>query len=263
MASATPQLTVERGLGVLRAFRSERAPLSNAELVRRTGLPKATVSRLTSTMLQLGFVRHVGDSRQFELAPGPLGIGHAFLAGSDLLERVNPVLQALADQLEASVALGIPDRLDMVYVAYRAGRRVGTLRLGVGSVLPMGRTAIGHAYLWSRPPRVREPLLQALRGQAHAHAAGMERSMRNSFRELDATGTCAVLGLYQRNACAVARPVAIGPQRTMVGLSCGKAHLAMDLATQKQRMSPAVMDTAARLERLLADFEDVQWNTTP
>jgi len=38
-------MTVERGLDVLRAFRAERAPLSNAELVRRTGLSKATVSR--------------------------------------------------------------------------------------------------------------------------------------------------------------------------------------------------------------------------
>ena len=35
-------------------FRAARAPLSNAELVRRTGLPKATVSRLTTTLISIG-----------------------------------------------------------------------------------------------------------------------------------------------------------------------------------------------------------------
>lgn len=44
-------LTVERGLEVLHASRAARAPLSNAELVRRTGLPKATVSRQVEEVL--------------------------------------------------------------------------------------------------------------------------------------------------------------------------------------------------------------------
>ena len=52
------------GLRPLRAFRCDRASLGNAELVRRTGLPKATVSRLTTTLLQVGFLRHVAGGSE-------------------------------------------------------------------------------------------------------------------------------------------------------------------------------------------------------
>jgi DNA-binding IclR family transcriptional regulator len=142
---ASALLTVERGLQVLRAFRSNSAPLTNAELVGRTRLSKATVSRLTSTLLQLGYLRRGPDGRAFEVAARPLGIGHAFIASSELLHETQPLLQTLADRLAVSVALAIGDGLDMLYVAYRASQRVATLRLGVGSVLPMGTTSIGHA----------------------------------------------------------------------------------------------------------------------
>ena len=88
-------LTVTRGLQVLRAFRSDRTPVSNAELVRRTGLSKSTVSRLTSTLLQLGFLRRVPGGREFALATGALAMGHAFVTNtyansvsvSDIAER--------------------------------------------------------------------------------------------------------------------------------------------------------------------------------
>ncbi|MDH3232081.1 MAG: helix-turn-helix domain-containing protein, partial [Alphaproteobacteria bacterium] len=44
-----------RGLEVLRAFQ-EGGPLGNQEIARRTGLPKPTVSRLTHTLKQLGYI---------------------------------------------------------------------------------------------------------------------------------------------------------------------------------------------------------------
>jgi hypothetical protein len=152
-------MTVERGLEVLRAFRSDRTPLTNAELVRRTGLPKATVSRLTSTLLQVGFLRQAPGRRAFELADGALGIGVAFLGTNDLLHAAQPLLQDLADRLDVSVALAVPEGLDMLYVGYGVSRQVATLRLGVGSVLPMGSTSIGRAYLWALPPAQQRPLV--------------------------------------------------------------------------------------------------------
>jgi len=128
---------------VLRAFRSDRAPLSNAEIVRRTGLPKATVSRLTSTLMQLGFLRHVPEGRAFELGSAALAMGHAYIVGSQLAAMANPLLQDLADTLGMSVALSTRDGLDMLYLGYKTSDQVATLRMGVGTVLPMGVTAGG------------------------------------------------------------------------------------------------------------------------
>jgi DNA-binding IclR family transcriptional regulator len=240
---------------VLRAFRSDRASLSNAELVRRTGLSKATVSRLTTTLLQLGALQRVPGGREFELGVAPIGIGHAFLAANDLLALANPFLQELADSLDVSVALAIRDDLEMLYLGYRAGHKVATLRLGVGSVLPMATTSIGHAYLWAQPPAERERLVKAVLQRYGANAARVERSIRDSFHELEHTGTCAVLAGYQRDAYAVALPVLVGRPRTVMGLSCGKANVQPDMAAERKRIGPVLRTAAVQFEKLMADFD--------
>ncbi|MGC3987335.1 MAG: IclR family transcriptional regulator [Pseudorhodoferax sp.] len=248
-------MTVQRGLEVLRAFRSDRSPLTNAELVRRTGLPKATVSRLTSTLLQVGFLRLVPGRREFELSAGALGIGHAYLAANDLLQAAQPLMQELADRLDVSVALGIRDGIDLLYVAYRVSRKVATLRLGVGSVLPMQTTSIGRAYLWGLPPQEQRPLIEEHLRRAGPQAAVLERSLNASFGELETQGTCAVLGGYQRNTYGVALPVRLGLERTLMGLSCGKADVELNLQAERERIAPALKETAARLEALLRDVQ--------
>jgi IclR family transcriptional regulator, positive regulator for flagellar biogenesis len=252
---ASVLLTVERGMQVLRAFRSDRVPVTNAELVRRTGLPKATVSRLTSTLLGAGFLRHVDGGREFELATGPLGIGHAYLASSQLLRAANPLLQELAERLDLSVALAMRDHLEMVYIAYRASHVVATLRLGVGSVLPLGTTAIGRAYLWGLPASEQQHLLAELERRAGERACELEQGIRASFSELDATGVCTVLGGYQRDAYGVALPITVGRQRLLMGLSCGKAGVHPDLDAERRRIAPVLKRAAADFEARLAEFD--------
>ncbi len=255
VSAAASLQTVERGMQVLRAFRSDRAPVGNAELVRRTGLSKATVSRLTSTLVQLGFLRLAAGGRQFELGAGALGIGHAFVASSELLDRAMPLLQTLADRLGVSVALGVRDGLDMLYVAYRVSHHVATLRLGLGSVLPMASTAIGRAYLWGLDGPERQRLLGTLRRGLGPQWPLLETGIQTSFDELASTGTCAVLGGYQRDAYAVALPVRVGRQQLPMALSCGKAAIGPNLAAERKRIAPVLMETAARLEALVVDID--------
>lgn len=247
-------LTVSRGLQVLRAFRSERSPLTNAELVRRTGLSKATVSRLTSTMLQLGFLSHVAGSRCFELAAGALAMGHAFLESSALMQKVQPCMQELADRLGVSTALAVPNDLDMLYIAYLAAPRVTTLRLGVGSVLPMGMTAIGRAYLWALPASEQRLLVARITQNAGAsHAAALEQGILKSFSELEDTGTCCVSDGYLRDTFGIALPVRVGRQGVLMSLSCGAAMLRPDLAAERRRIAPVLKQTATQIQELLCD----------
>lgn len=248
-------MTVERGLMVLRAFRSDRAPLGNAEIVRRTGLPKATVSRLTSTLMQVGYLRQVPGTREFELSAGALSIGHAYLSSSELLQVAQPWMQALADRLDVSVALGIKDGIDMLYVAYSVSRKVATLRLGVGSVLPMGSTAIGRAYLWGLPAGEQALLNAEHKKRAGAQGQQLEQGILKSFYELEETGTCAVLGGYQRGTYAIALPVWVGRNRVLMGLSCGKADAQPDLEAERQRIAPVLKQAGRELETLLGNFD--------
>ncbi|WP_028997935.1 IclR family transcriptional regulator [Azohydromonas australica] len=252
---AAALLTVSRGLAVLRAFRSDGTPVSNTELARRTGLPKATVSRLTSTLLQLGFIRRVPGGREFELTAGAYGMGHALVAASELVRTAEPVMQTLADRLQASVALAMPDGLDMLYVAYRAGYGVATLRLGRGTVLPMATTAIGHAYLGGLDEPERRRQLDRLTTVAGDDAQAIARGIARSLADLAAQGACTVLGGYQRDVGATAVPLRVGRRAVLMGMSCGKASLQIDVELDARVVVPAIKDAAVELQERLAPLD--------
>ncbi|WP_061178363.1 IclR family transcriptional regulator [Caballeronia pedi] len=248
-------LTVERGLEVLHAFRANRAPLSNAELVRRTGLPKATVSRLTTTLISIGYLRRVGGGRQFELSAGPLSIGHAYLEANVVPRLVAPVMQQLADKLNLSVALAVPHRLDMVYIAWRASANIATLRLGVGSLLPMASTAVGRAYLYALPDAVREPLISELLDAAGDDAETVRANLDAAFSDLKETGVCMSVGEYQRNAFGIALPIVVGRTCTLMALNCGAVELEPDMTAIRRRVAPALKAAALTVSGILSDVD--------
>lgn len=164
-------------------------------------------------------------------------------------------MQELADQLDVSVALAVQDGIDMLYISYCVSRKVATLRLGVGLVLPMSTTAIGRAYLWGLSPAEQNQLLTAHKKRAKDRAEQLIKEIGASFNELETTGTCSVLGGYQRNTYAVALPVRIGRKKTLLGMSCGKADVQPNLDAERMRIAPELKKTAKEIQVLLADFD--------
>ena len=63
--------TLAHGLDLLAAFRNRSGSLSNADLALHTGLSRPTVSRLTYTLAQLGYLKRDGKGR-FQLGLGIL-----------------------------------------------------------------------------------------------------------------------------------------------------------------------------------------------
>ena len=253
--SPSVTLTVERGLEVLRAFHAERTPLSNAELVRRTGLSKATVSRLTTTLIRIGFLRRAGGGRQFELGAGALSMGHAYLETNPVTRVVNPYLQQLADKLDVCVALGVPHHLDMLYIACGIGAKIATLRTGVGSLIPMESTALGRAYLYGLPAQERRTQMDAILLAAGINAKTVKGNIEAAFEDLKQSGVCICVGEYQRNAYGIALPVTVGRSQTLMALNCGAIELQPNAATIRRKLMPALKTAARNVVDLLADVD--------
>ena len=66
--------SLAKGLEILSCF-SEGELLGNQQLVELTGLPKATVSRLTSTLVKLGYLQVDPRSRKLAMGARVLGLG--------------------------------------------------------------------------------------------------------------------------------------------------------------------------------------------
>ncbi|ABB11329.1 IclR family transcriptional regulator [Burkholderia lata] len=256
--TATPEpaqvtLTLDRGLQLLRAFHAERAPLTNGELAQRTGMSRSAVSRLTSTLIQLGYIRRVAGGTRFELATGVFGIGHAYLETNPVTRLAQPLMQQLADRLDVSVALATADGLDMLYIAHRTSSGIATLRLGVGSLLPMGLTAIGRAWLWGLPDPQRQEYVARLLEAAGAQRDAMRAGIDHAFEDLRENGVCLSYGEFQRNAYGIALPVRVGDTATPMSLSCGAIKAHADIDTIRQRIVPALKQAARDLEHVLRD----------
>lgn len=171
-----------RGLSVLRAFSAGDRELGNAEIARIVGLSRPTVSRITFTLTRLGYLSRNEATGRYALAPAVLSLGYTVLAQMEVRDVARPIMQELANFARASVYLGIPDGLEMVFLEDCCAPASMVLRMGVGSRVPMATSGMGRAYLAALPEERRERMIAALAGLYEADAwPGVERRLRQAI----------------------------------------------------------------------------------
>lgn len=241
--------TLLRALKILKAFGGDAKPLSNGELVRHTGFSKASVSRITATLVSLGYLHRSTDAVRYQIGIRSLRLGHLYLSNSPIRAIARPIMQEHADKYEVSVALAIGDELDMLYVEYCKGQRISTLRLGVGSVLPMDLTSIGRAYLWSQPHALRERLLFEIVKSAGPNGAAVLSRIDDAFKSIERDGYCMAVGEYQRDSFGMSVPLYLGNPPQAMALSYGAVSEAPKERHMRNVLAPGLMQTAAALRQ--------------
>ncbi|MFW6642021.1 IclR family transcriptional regulator domain-containing protein [Nocardiopsis algeriensis] len=141
--------TLERGLGVVRVLAgSPRGRMTRGDLVRATGLARATVDRIAATLVHLGHLRAEGSD--LALAPRLLELGNAYLASDPLVTAARPTLRHLAEELDESVSLCVPDGDGVRLTAQRPRRRAMAVAFRVGDLLPAESCAPGALFAAAR-----------------------------------------------------------------------------------------------------------------
>ncbi|MGY2492520.1 IclR family transcriptional regulator [Cupriavidus sp. CP313] len=139
--------TLERGLRVLQCFSSDSPELGNTEIALRTGLPKPTVSRLTHTLVRIGYLRRNPETGEFGLGSSVLCLGYPLLAGLQLRQLAAGPMKALADAVDGSVAIHVRDRLRMVALENIITRDVLRRKPGAGLTVPLTQSTAGTTWL--------------------------------------------------------------------------------------------------------------------
>lgn len=139
-----------RGLDVLRCFRVENPMLGNQEIAQKTGLPKPTISRLTYTLTELGYLNYSKAFRKYQLGTAVLSLGYGLLTNNEIVKIARPFLQEQADYCQAASGLAAQDRLNMIYLEnIYPNTTAVVLRNRPGDRIPMAVTATGRAFLLS------------------------------------------------------------------------------------------------------------------
>jgi DNA-binding IclR family transcriptional regulator len=237
-----------RGLEVLRAFEPQNGPLGNQEIAARTGLPKPTISRITHTLTELGYLEHLPRLAKYRIGLSVLALGHACIGAAALRTVAHPHMQELASYANAAVALGGRDRLSMIYLDVCRGSHTAAFTLDAGARVPIERTAMGYAYLWALPSAERQFLLNAICDSTGPQWSTVKRQLFTAFKALDRTGFCIAQGTYERSLNGVGAPLTLQNGGELRAVSCS---------------GPAYQLTAKRLQddvgpRLLAMAHQVQ-----
>ena len=143
-------------IAVLQLIADSERPLTSAELVKKTGMPRPTMRRILKALVAEDMA---------ELRPGKtfaLGARHVELARksidqNSLIQTVSPDLNKLSDEAALPVFLGIPLGNDFVFVAEN-----GDDRVPVGSLAPFNACAIAKAYLAFVPEDRREQIIKSI-----------------------------------------------------------------------------------------------------
>lgn len=249
--------TLERALKLLKAFGGEPKSLSNSDLVRKTGYSKASISRITGTLVALGYLERASDGLRFQIGVRSLVLGYNYLANSPIRKIARPIMQAFADKFDVSIALAVADGIDMLYIEYCKSPRIVALRLGVGSVLPMELTAIGRAYLWAQPSAERQRLLFEILKKAGDKASVIVTRIEAAFANLEKYGYCTSIGEYQRDSYGVGVPIFLGKPEVSMSLNCGAVTSELRESYIHETLSPHLREMAAELTKALATTDSI------
>lgn len=183
--------SLERGMRLLRAFLGGATHLTNAELAERCDLPRATVSRLTRSLVDGGFLEFDAEQSVYRLAPVHLSLSENYQQGRTEFAAVFPMLRETAKRESVNVGLLVREGEHMVYLAsFREGR--GPIRrvVNTGSRIPIESYASGHALIAMMQPAARSQLLDRL---AKSHGAGwpsLRKQINQSMAQCKRVGYC-------------------------------------------------------------------------
>ncbi len=196
-----------RGLEILRSFPPDDRGLSNAEISRKTGIPKPTVSRLTHTLVELGYLSVSDETGRYQIHPHVLTLGYSVLSRLDIRQVARPLMQELADFCHGAVALGMRDRLDMVLLERTRSRQGQSLMLDIGSDVDMATSAIGRAYISGLPSEQRAEILENMKREDPMRWPRIEPGIERAIEEYQKFGFCTSAGDWMKEVNGVGVPL--------------------------------------------------------
>lgn len=240
-----------RGLEILRCFGPDDLHLSNAELARRTGIPRPTVSRLTATLTQFGCLRYVRHMERYRLGSGVLDLGYRYLASEGIRELARPYMQELADATDCMVAMGAVDGIVATYIQVCHGPGPLVLRLNVGSQTPLASSAMGRAYLAALSEEARRPYLELLEAHHQQHWPRIKERLEHSFEDFEQLGFCCSDAEWNRDVSGVAVPLIMENGERIIPFNCGGSALLLTPQKLKKKLGPRLKDMVEQVGQMV------------
>ncbi len=243
--------SLARGFEILRAFAPNDTLLGNQEIAERTGLPKPTVSRLTYTLTRLGYLTYLDRLGKYQLGTSVLALGYAALSSMGIRQIAKPHMQALADFAGASIGLGSRDRLTVIYIEHASSAQAMTLRLDVGSRIPLGTTSMGRALLAALPEVERQWLMEHMARKEGDGWPRIRAGIEKAVEDYRAHGFVTSIGDWQRDVNSVGVPLVPADGGPILAFNCGAPAYQLSPTRLETELGPRLVNLVRNVEMML------------
>ncbi|MEI4472304.1 IclR family transcriptional regulator [Frigidibacter sp. MR17.24] len=244
--------SIARGFDILRAFKPGAGPMGNQELSLATGIPKATVTRLTHTLSELGYLRYLKGEAKYEPTESILALGYAVLSNMTVRQVVREPMQKLALAQDVTVALAARDRSSMIIVDAFNANSLSSLHLEAGSRVPIETTAVGRAFLAGLPQEERlffYDLLQ--RKHAPEDWSLLRAKIDAAIEQVEQRGFCYVEDDWHHGMRAVGTPLKSTGAQPLKSLLCGAPSFAVSREKLEEELGPQLAHLSRQLTPML------------
>ena len=180
-----------------------------------------------------------------------LSLGYTALAGMDIREVARPLMQDLADYSDVAVSLGSHDHTSMIYIESCRGKGALTIRLAVGSRIPVATTAMGRAFLAALPEARRDAILDQVRARHPDEWPRIKTGMERALPDYASRGFTMSVGEWQSDVHAVGVAVTQPTTGTVMGLNCGGAAFLLPRERLEGDLGPRLVQVARKIELAL------------
>jgi DNA-binding IclR family transcriptional regulator len=241
--------TLARGLEVLAAFRPGDAGVGNAELALRTGLTRPTVSRLTNTLLQLGYVQRGRDGR-YRLSAHVLRLAYPVLAQLRIRQLAHPLMREFAEQVRGTVSIGTFDDVELVYIETVRTTDAADFVPDIGLHLSLVQSAMGRALLSMLPDAEAQTLLARVRLASPALWERYQEVAERSIAQCRKLGFSVSTDGLREEVHAVGAPIMTSPQGERLAINCGIPAFRLKPRQLEQEIGPRFAALAASIRSL-------------
>ena len=242
MASTRRRNTVqslERGLDILEALSTADRQLGITDLSRSLGLAKGSIARLVATFVKTGYLARDPRTAKYRLGMKIFEVGHRAVAGMDLRDVAQPVMERLHAATQETVHLTVlTDDGYMVFLDKLDSTKATRPNIQLGAHLPPYCVANGKAVLAFRPEAEVERILGGPLQRFTRTTITQQPELSAALESARRLGYAVNQGEFRPDVSGVAAPIFDYTELAIAALG---------VSVPTSRMTPEVADELARL----------------
>ena len=197
--------SIDRAFAVLRALVPGAAGVP--QLAEQVGLPKSTVSRLLSTLEELGAVEQVEAGGDYRIGATMAELAAGTTPSRALIAAARPRLVEVGLTIGEAVGVSVPDGTDMLYLDQVNPDTELQVRDWTGTRIPMHAVPSGQVVLAHRSPAELDAYLATPMARFTDHTLVQADELRSRLRQVAEQGWAWAIEEYADGLSSVAAPI--------------------------------------------------------